>query len=252
MKTLARPLLVALAPLLACAAALVRADDEPAPRSAALLEDAFSAPLDEERWEPVRLFDTKTDRLVVDDGQLVLGLETLGTDDATVKLRGLRTRTGFEAAQDRPLRVSVTIDWSAQRNGCYLTAGVALLPEGADGAVPDDPRTAPEALVFEWVGVPPGTNVRPALWRRRAGGLRPLYTEGWPQPKREDRVGRAPKKTRTTLEVEPGRVKLLEDGVEKWSGDGGIGGRLRVLLFVTGHSNYPPRQVTMDDLRIER
>lgn len=244
------PVALVLPPLVAVATLVARADD--APKRAPLLEDVFASTLDEERWEPVRLFDTKTDRLGVEDGRLVLGLETLGTDDATVKLRGLRSRASFEAAAGAPLRVSVTIDWNEQRNGCYLTAGLALLPEGSDGAAPDDPRVAAEALVFEWVGVPPGRNWRPSLWRRRAGGLRPLYTEGWPQARREDRVGRAPKRTRTTLEVEPHRVRLLEDDVERWAGEGGLTGRLRLLLFVTGHSNYPARHVFMDDVRVER
>lgn len=239
---------------LACAVlALARADEPPPPRPAELLlDETFAGPLDPARWDVVRVHDTRTDRVEAADGRLALALDTLGTDDATVKLRGLRSREAFELAPGRPLRVSATIDWNDPPNGCYLTAGVALVPEDASGVAPDDPRAAPDALAFEWVGVPPGRNVRPSLWLRAKGGLRPLYTEGWPQPRREDRVGRHVRTSRVTLELAPRRARLLEDGVERFAGEAALPGRLRLYLLVTGHSNYPERTVFMDDVRVER
>lgn len=236
--------------VLACALTVAHADDAPAPE--VLLDERFATPLDLARWEVVRVHDTRADRVETSDGRLALGLDTLGTDDATVKLRGLRTRDAFELAPGRALRVGATIDWSEQRNGCYLTAGLALVREDDAGGAPDDPRAAPSALAFEWVGVPPGRNVRPSLWLRAHGGLRPLYTEGWPQPRREDRVGRPPRTSRIELELTPGRVRLVEDGVERFAGEVALEGRLRLVLFVTGHSNYPERTVFMDDVRVER
>lgn len=238
-----RHLLVALA-----AAALVgRAAAEVGP--SALLRDDFAGDLDPARWEVVRVHDAREDRVAVEGGRLVLGLDTLGTDDATVKLRGLRSRAAFDLEPGTTLRVGVTIDWNDPTNGCYLTAGLALVPEGEAS---DDPRAAAQALGFEWVGVPPGKHVRPWLWLRARGALRPLYAEGWPQPRREDRVGRHVRVARVTLELSPGRVRLLEDGAERFAGEAALEGPLRLVLFVTGHSNYPARCVFMDDVEVER
>ncbi len=221
-----------------------RADE---PRVEVLLQDDFSGPLDPARWEPVRVHDVRQDQVATRDGQLVLGLDTLGSDDATVKLRGLRSRESFVVEPGSTLRTSVTIDWNDPANGCYLTAGLALVPDDVL-----DPRAADEALAFEWVGVPPGKNVRPSLWQRTKGGLRPLYTEGWPQALREDRFGRHVRRSRITLEVTGARVRLVEDEVERFAGDGAPAGRVRLVLFLTGHSNYPERSVLMDDVRVER
>lgn len=231
----------------ACAALLARADDASKARCEVLLADDFAGPLDLSRWELVRVHDARSELIETRHGQLVLGVDTLGTDDATVKLRGLRSRAAFDVRANSTLRVSVTIDWNDPANGCYLTAGLALLPDEA--AL--DPRSADEVLAFEWIGVPPGRNVRPSLWQRRRGGLRPLYTEGWPQPHLEDRVGRHVRRTRVVLEVTNTHVRLIEDGVERFAGDGAPTGPLRLALFLTGHSNYPERSVLMDDVCVE-
>lgn len=223
--------------------ATAQADGETAP----LLEDRFDA-LDASRWDVVRVHDAKADRVVAEGGRLVLAANTLGTDDATVKLRGVRTKAAFAAAPGRGLRVGLVLDWNDQANGCYLTAGVALVPEGAGS----DPRALPDALAFEVVGVPPGKNVRPSLWRRQAGGLRPLFTDGWPQAKAEDRVGRPPRRARWTLEVLGEQVRLLEDDRVVHEGPGGLAQPVHVVVFMTSHSNYPERTVLVDDVRVER
>ena len=232
-----RPALLAL-----CTAGLVLAQEP-------LLADGFEAALAPTRWEAVRVHDTRSDRIEATQGRLLLGLDTLGTDDATVKLRGVRSREAFALDEAQGLALEAALDWNAQPNGCYLTLGLALVPEAAS-----DPRSAAEALAYELVGVPPGKNVRPALWRRASCALRPLWSDGWPQPRREDRVGRPARPLKVRLEVAGKTVRLLEDGQERWSGPGaeGFAGRVRVLVFVTGHSNYPLREVRVDDLKLER
>lgn len=226
---------------LAAAAGLV------AQESAVLLQEGFDEPLSASRWEAVRVHDTQADVIEAREGKLLLGLDTLGTADETVKLRGIRSRQAFELSERAGLRVEATLDWNAQENGCYLTLGFALVPDGIA-----DPRSATEALAFELVGVPPGKNVRPALWQREKNALRPLWSDGWPQERREDRVGRAPRPVKVVLELQGARLRLLEDGAERWSGGASLRGRVRVLLFVTGHSNYGLRRVHVDDLRVER
>jgi hypothetical protein len=221
-------------------AAFARAGD-PTP----LLSETFQAPLDTTKWETVRVADTKSDRIEAAGGKLTLALDTLGTDDSTVKLRGIRSRASFELSKG-PLKAEATIDWNAQSNGCYLSAGFAFVDAGFDG----DPRQAPESVAFEWVGVPPGKNVRPYLTRHKKGALVELYTEGWPQPKVEDRTGRAPKKSKVGLEVGEKGVRLTEDGKELWKGSEGPSGKVKLVLFVTGHSNYGERTVYFEGVTL--
>ncbi len=215
----------------------------------ALLADDFAAALDDERWEQLRIHDARQDRIATDDGELVLAIDTRGTDDATVKLRGLRSKEVFEVpADDPPLRLEVTCDWTAQRNGCYLSMGVALVAAEEDAG----PHAAEDALGFELIGVPPGRKARPFLWQRRAGALSPLYTEGWPQERREERIGREFGRVTLVLEVGRARVALYEGGELLHEGEAVLPSRARLVLFVTSHSNYPERAVRFEDVRLTR
>ncbi|MCA8925735.1 MAG: hypothetical protein KDD82_28255 [Planctomycetes bacterium] len=203
-------------------------------------------------WRPLRVHDTQADRIEAEDGALVLALDTLGTDDATVKLRGVEARRELTIPKaGAPLVVQVELDWNGQENGSYLTLGLALVPPRPANQPPQRPHDAQTALAFEFVGVPPGKNARPFLWWRTAGGLRPLYTEGWPQPKREDRVGRPVARTRITLEVTGEAVRLLENDRELYKGPGTFSGPCRLQLFATGHSNYPLRTLKVHRVQVD-
>jgi hypothetical protein len=210
------------------------------------LLETFAKPLGTERWELLRVHDTREDKIEATGGKLVVALDTIGTIDSTVKTRGVRSRASFELGEG--LSAAATIDWNDQVNGCYLSAGLALVLDEAAG----DPHEARDAIAFEWIGVPPGKNVRPSLWRRKASALVPLYNEGWPQPRREDRVGRLVKRSRIAVEVAKDRVRLTEDGRELFQGKEGIAGKARLVLFVTGHSNYGERTVLFEDVRVAR
>ncbi len=205
-----------------------------------LLGEPFVGPIEREAWEVVRVHDTKSERIETSGGRLTVALDTIGTNDATVKVRGVATKSAFSLG-GAVYRFAAAIDWASQTNGCYLSAGLALVPEGHPAD--KDPRAAAEGVSFEWIGVPPGKNVRPYLSKRVKGALVELYTEGWPQPKREDRVGRAPSKERITLEVGKSSLRLLEGEKELYKGADGLSGKYKLVLFVTGHSNYPARTV---------
>lgn len=213
-----------------------------------LLDEKFTAPLDPTRWDQVRIADTKSDRIEAAGNKLVIALDTIGTDDATVKLRGVRSRDSF-VVDAAGIRAETTIDWNAQANGCYLSAGLAFVPAEFDG----DPSKAQESVIFEWVGVPPGKNVRPYLTRHKKGALIELYTEGWPQPKREDRVGRAPAKSKIGVEVSTSGVRLTDGDKELFKGGEGLpAGKYKLCLFVTGHSNYPERTVYFEGVTVSK
>jgi hypothetical protein len=220
--------------------ALARGGDPTTP-----LNDRFQAPLDATKWATLRFGDTKSDRIEASGGRLAIALETLGTDDSTVKLRGICSRNSFDISKGG-LKAETTVDWNAQSNGCYLSAGLSFVDASFDG----DPRQASESVTFEWVGVPPGKNVRPYLTRHKKGALVELYTEGWPQPKVEDRTGRAPKKSKVGVEVGEKLVRLTEDGKELWKGTDGLSGKVKLVLFVTGHSNYGVRTVYFGEVTV--
>lgn len=211
-----------------------------APASAQLADD-FEHPLDPTLWAPLRAHDVAEERLAVARGALEVGFDTLGTDDATVKVRGVISHTELEL----PCRVTVVFDWNHQSNGCYLSQGVALIHSSTES----DPRAADTALGFEWVGVPPGRNVRPFLWLRAHGGTRPLYTEGWPQPNPADRVGRTPRRVEITLELGE-RLRLLEDGRLLFEDALPWEGPARLCLYARGHSNYPLRVVRFESVDV--
>jgi hypothetical protein len=208
---------------------------------ATLLTETFGKALDSDRWDLVRVNDTKSDRIEAADGKLVVALETTGTDDTTVKVRGIRSHAAFDLG-DTPLAITTTVDWNGQSNGCYLSAGLALVPQ--DYSLEKDPRKCAEGIYFEWIGVPPGKNVRPYLAKRHSSSLVELYTEGWPQEKREDRKGREPSKAKITVEVGKDSVRLLEGDKELYKGkDAPPAGKYKLVLFATSHSNYPKRTV---------
>lgn len=224
--------------------ATLRADDR-----TVLVSETFDSPLDEGRWRALRVHAARSDLLEVRDGALALGLDTLGTDDATVKVIGVQATQALTLGSG--LRVSVTLDWNDQTNGCYLTQGLVLLPPESLSANAD-PRKAEGALGFELVGVPPGRNVRPFLWRQE-GGLLPLYTEGWPQPRRADRTGRHVRRATFELTLRRDHVALREDGrsLVDVPCQRPLQERLALLLYMTSHSNYPLRTVRFHDLAVE-
>jgi len=78
--------------------------------------------------------------------------------------------------------ISFDLDWNNQSNGCYLTASMYLCPTVTNG----NPGEEKNWLKFEYVGVPPGRNARCVIATKLDGGVKHLYTEGWP----EQRTGR--------------------------------------------------------------
>ena len=83
--------------------------------------------------------------------------------------------------------------------------------------------------------------------------MRVLETEGWPQPRREDRVGRPLGRQRVCWTLDAETVTVSENGRLYYSGRHGLDFAEGYLyLELSSHNNYRARSVLFDDVRISR
>lgn len=217
----------------------------PAPEPAApLFSDDFSAPvLDEGSWVRTLLNDFETEAVDIADGRLRMMASSIGTDDTTIKYHGIRSR---EAVVDPAAGVvlSFEVDWNAQRNGCYMTAGVCLSPSETD-----DPEHADSVLRFTYIGVPPGQNARAWAALKVAGRSEtPIYTENWP----DERKGRPIARQSVVLHLTADSLTVEENGKTLFTAkdlDLDLG-PCYVYLQHSTHSNYGPREVFFDNVEV--
>ena len=208
--------------------------------------------LDPDRWETTSSGDFR-DRSVsvveVPDGtgrfRLALSADTRGTRDDTVKTLGVRSVPRFELPGET--RVSLRLDWNGQSNGSYLSAAVVLSPHETSA----DVLTRPDWFKVEYVGVAPGKNARMVIGVRRGGQERTLSTEGWPE---HNRSGRPIGLQRLTIVLRDGRVQVMENDAEVYSSNEKIiqFGDAHLYLRMSSHSNYPPRTIHVESIRVER
>ena len=198
------------------------------------------------KWVPTRDGDFKEAVVDLVDGRLRLRAGTIGTRDDTVKHLGLRTAEPVVDVSS-PLEIEVEIDWNSPVNGCYLQASLFLCPTATDRTA----ATERDWLKFEYVGVPPGKNARAALARRKAGQLRFLFTEGWPE---QQRTGRPVGKQKVLLRLGPESIEVVENGRAWWgpSPHGLTFRRACLYLEMSSHSNYPPRELFFDNVTLRR
>lgn len=227
---------------------------EPTAGAAAALcdfQERFSSDaLNEQVWRITRQNDFQESTIDIvgaatGNGRLRMRAATLGTDDSTVKFHGVRTLkpvVDFSRLTD----VSVEIDWNNQRNGCYLKAGLYLCPQATDS----NPRAERDWLKVEYIGVPPGRNGRCLVASKVRGGLRHLFTEGWPK---EQRTGRRIDVQHVRVRIGPRSLKLFENGTllfelpqHKLEFT-----KAYVYLQMSSHNNYPAREVFFDNVEVK-
>jgi hypothetical protein len=210
-----------------------------------LFED-FAGQFPGTKWVLTRDGDFKEAIADVVAGRLRLRAGTIGARDDTVKHLGIRTA---EPVVDfsSPIELAAEIDWNNQANGCYLHASLVLAPTATDGTA----AKAPENLVFEYVGVPPGKNARAVLARHKAGQLRQLFTEGWPE---KQRTGRPIGKQKVALRLGPETVEIIENGKPLFgpAPHDLTFRRAHLYIELCSHSNYPPRELFFDDITVRR
>jgi len=219
---------------------------EVAPATVGAFSDTFDGPvLDEQAWRVTRENDFQESVIDVVNGRLRMRAATIGTDDRTVKFHGVRTRTSVVDFGKQPA-VSFQLDWNNQANGCYLTAGVCLCSVATD----TNPRNEADWLKIEYIGVPPGKNGRCLIASKTNGRLRHLFTEGWPK---EQRTGREIGVLNLELRLGPDRkLVVIENGKTLFeTEDCGLAFEAAyVYLQMSSHSNYPPRELFFDEVRV--
>lgn len=172
--------------------------------------------------------------------RLRLGADTVGSDPATVKFVGIRSRNALDSRV--PLLITWTLDWNDQENGSYLSAGLILSPDASGNR----PTAAADWLRVSYVGVPPGRNARLEVSGRFHGSMKSLYSEGWPK---ESRLGRKIGLQKLELLIFATGLEIKENGERVFAAKHLIEfPQIYLNLFLTSHSNYKLREVFFDDV----
>ncbi|MFQ6039503.1 MAG: YdjY domain-containing protein [Candidatus Poribacteria bacterium] len=221
-------------------------------RARVLFSEHFdSGILDTSRWKITK--DGDFNQLAVDvkdidssadvDYRLRLMANTIGTSDS-VKYLGARSQVKIDFSQ--PTEIAFDLDWNAQQNGCYLTAGLYICPVESE-----NPQKEKDWVRFEWVGVPPGKNIRANVWASSDGAMKQLYTDWGPVSENGKPQG---------WPVKPGnhRIKLMLDseGIRVWADSKQLCYAQYSFSFTSAYlylqmssgANYPDREVYFDNI----
>lgn len=215
-------------------------------------EDFEKGRLDKSRWNETYDGDFTEGAVdVVDidpseniDFRLRLRTNTRGTSDG-VKYLGVRSkkRVVFENTK----AIIFELDWNNQANGSYLTASFYLCPTESN-----NPKEEDNWLKFEYVGVPPGRNVRIRILERADGAVRPLYAD-WGS---RDEQGRPLGKSlglsshRIALILDKYRLRVIQDDDELFplSKHNLNFTAAYIYLQMSSGTNYPSREVYFDNI----
>jgi hypothetical protein len=240
------PASAAFVALVALAAASARsAPDGPASSRKPDSRGAATATLSAQGWEIISEGDFEERTADSIGSRVRLRAATRGTRSDSVKFLGVRSQQVFRL--EKGTTITADLDWNDQANGSYLSAGLALAPPAASG----NPNAMADSLRIEYIGVPPGKNARLVIAARQAGREQYLHKEGWPEVNREGRkIGRQ----RLQLVIgKAGAFSVLENGKAVFESKADAlpleAGRL--TFYLTLHSNYPPREVFFDNVRVE-
>ncbi len=220
--------------------ALAASDD--AGLSGVFVETFEGAALDSARWLVTSAADGKGGASL-DAGRLRLWIESMGTLARTVKYFGLRSASSW--ALTHGLSVAADLDWSQLANASYFSAALVLAP----AATATNPLETDDWVMVQYIGVPPRANGRIEVSARRAGVVKTLFDEGWPD---KNRTGRTLGAQRVELRFIDGGLELRENGNTLWRSSPDVlpFPRAHVYLQVATHSNYPVREIFFDNVAI--
>ena len=211
--------------------------------------------LDSSKWE-ITVDGDFSDFLVdvydVDDSEdtdyrLRLQANTIGTSDP---LKYLGVRSVRELDFSNGTEVSFDLDWNDQANGCYLTAALYLCP-----TVSSNPKDEDNWLKFEYVGVPPGRNVRVNVWEKINGVVKAYYTDWGPRDEEDRPIGKylEPGNHRIELLLGNNNLRVLEDNEEIYEHADHEPNftAAYVYLQISSGTNYPTRTVYFDNIMVQ-
>ena len=218
-------------------------------------EDFKQGSLDKSRWEITMdgdFAESVVDVFDIDPGQgtdyrLRIGGNTIGTSNP-LKFLGVRSKNTIDITGGTS--ISFDLDWNNQANGCYLTASLYLCPTESI-----NPKSEDDWLKFEYVGVPPGRNVRINIWEKVGGAVHPLYTDWGPRDDQDRPIGKPLgfNKHRIGMFLNEGSLRVVQDEEEIYPLS------KHDLSFTTGYvylqmssgTNYPSREVYFDNITVQ-
>ena len=165
-----------------------------------------------------------------------------------MKFLGVRSKDTVDFSVKKA--ITFDLDWNNQANGCYLTASLYLCP-----AVSNNPKAESNWLKFEYVGVPPGKNVRINIWEKVDGAVHPLHTDRGPHDDQNRPIGKplGLASHRIGLLLDKDSLQVLQDGEEIYPLS------MHNLEFTTAYvylqmssgTNYPSREVYFDNIMVQ-
>ena len=163
--------------------------------------------LDLKRWEITQKGNFKESKTDVVDGRLRLGANTLETP-SPMKFLGIRSKKKIDFTEKKT--ISFDLDWNKQSNGCYLSAAVYVCPAKTE----TNPKDEKNWLKFEYVGVPPGRNVRTNIWARVNGALRQLSTDWGPRNSKGKPLGKPIDNQQIRIVLDSNNLQIFENDKE--------------------------------------
>jgi len=228
----------------------------PAVQSTVLFQEDFGlGSLDSSQWEVTidgDFAEAVVDVADVDPGEdtdyrLRLQANTIGTSDP-LKFLGVRSKNEVDLSAEAS--VSFDLDWNNQANGCYLTAALYLCP-----TVSSNPRNESNWLKFEYVGVPPGRNIRINIWEKVHDAVNPLHTDWGPTDDQGRPIGKALGRDshRVQILLEKGSLQVFQDGEQIYhlSEYDLKFDTAYIYLQMSSGTNYPSREVYFDNVLVQ-
>lgn len=195
-------------------------------------------------WIIAQANDIAQVETTVHEGVVTIGIDTMGTDDASVK--SLAIRRAQTLVNTTPTRVEALLHWPQETNTSYLSAGLYVV---SDDQV-DDPEQAEHWVAIELVGVPPGDKARAQVVSGTSGRFKWLESFGWPQQR--EKAVRTFSRIGLAIEMNGDTLRVFLGDQEVYTGPNPLAGlpKLSVVLRLKGHSNYTFRSVQFSEIRV--
>jgi hypothetical protein len=178
------------------------------------------------------------------DYRLRLRANTIGTSDR-LKYLGVRRKNTVDFNPAKTILFD--LDWNKQTNGSYLTASFYLCP-----TVSKNPKEESDWLKLEYVGVPPGRNVRINILAKADGVVYPLHIDWGPHDDNGRPLGKplGLSSHRISIFLDKRRMRVVQDDEEIFplSKHNLNFTAAYIYLQMSSGTNYPSREIYFDNI----